>query len=260
VRERLAVSKRAAQKVDTGRFNVKKLDEGDVKEQYQVTIRNKFAALESLEDSGDINRAWDNISENIKSSAKASLGYCESKHRKPWFDEECSKLVDRRKQAKLMWLQDPSEANEDNLSDVRREASRRCRNKKWEHLKDKINELESNSKNKNIRDLYRGINEYKNGYQPRTKLLKDERGDLVAVPHKILNKWKNYFCELLNVHGAAGVRQTEIRTAEPFVPEPSASEVEVAIGKLERYKSPGVDQIPAELIQAGRGNTAFGDS
>jgi hypothetical protein len=37
----------------------------------------------------------------------------------------------------------------------------------------------------------------------------------------------------------------------PFVPEPSASEVEVAVGKLKRYKSPGVDQIPAELIQAG---------
>jgi hypothetical protein len=42
-----------------------------------------------------------------------------------------------------------------------------------------------------------------------------------------------------------------MQTAEPFVPEPSASEVEVAIGKLKRYKSPGVDQIPAEMIQAG---------
>jgi hypothetical protein len=69
VRERLAVSKRAAQKIDTERFNVKKLNEVDVKEQYQVTIRNKFVALENLEDCGDINRAWDNIRENIKISA-----------------------------------------------------------------------------------------------------------------------------------------------------------------------------------------------
>jgi hypothetical protein len=91
VRERLAVSKRAAQKIDIERYNVKKLDEGDVKEHYQVTIRNKFAALENFEDSGDVNRAWDNIRENIKISAEESLGYCESKHRKPWFDEECSK-------------------------------------------------------------------------------------------------------------------------------------------------------------------------
>jgi arginine utilization protein RocB len=73
VRERLAMSKQVAQKTDTERFNVKKLNDEDVKEQYQVTTRNKFAALEYLEDSGDINRAWDNIRENIKTSAQQSL-------------------------------------------------------------------------------------------------------------------------------------------------------------------------------------------
>jgi hypothetical protein len=77
VRERLAVSKRAARKVDTERFNVKKLNERDVKEQCQVTIRNKLAALENSEDSGDINGAWDNSRENIKCSAKESLDCCE---------------------------------------------------------------------------------------------------------------------------------------------------------------------------------------
>jgi hypothetical protein len=91
--------------------------------------------LENLEDSGDINRAWDNIRQNAKILAQESLGYCESKYRKPWFDEECSKLVDRRKQAKLQWLQDPSEADEDNLSDVRREADKHFRKKRREYLK-----------------------------------------------------------------------------------------------------------------------------
>jgi hypothetical protein len=167
VRERLAVSKRAAQKIDTETFILKKFNEGDVKEQYQVTVRNKSAAVENLENSEDINRAWDNITENIKISAQESLRYCESKHRIPCFDEECSKLFDLRKQAELQWLLDPNEANEGNLSDVKREASRHFRNKKWECLKEKINELDSNSKNKNIRDLYRGISEFKKGYQPR---------------------------------------------------------------------------------------------
>jgi hypothetical protein len=53
--------------------------------------------------------------------------------------------------------------------------------------------------------------------------------------------------------GAGGLRQTEIHTAEPFLPQPSASEDDVAVRKLKRYKSPGSDQIPAELIQAGGG-------
>jgi hypothetical protein len=61
----------------------------------------------------------------------------------------------------------------------------------------------------------------------------------------------NYFCQLLNVQRVEGIRQTEIRTAEPFVPEPSISEVKVAVGKLKRCKLPGSDQILAELIQGG---------
>jgi hypothetical protein len=99
------------------------------------------------------------------------------------------------------------------LRNVRREASRHFRNKKREYLKDKINELKLNSKNKNIRDLYRGITEFKKGYQPKTTLVKDERGDLLADPQKILTRRKNYFCQLLNVQGPGGIRQTEIHTA-----------------------------------------------
>jgi hypothetical protein len=66
-----------------------------------------------------------------------------------------------------------------------------------------------------------------------------------------LTRWKDYFCQLLNVQGPGGIRQTWINTAEPFVPEPSAAEFEVAIRKMKRYKAPGSDQIPAELFQAG---------
>jgi hypothetical protein len=76
--------------------------------------------------------------------------------------------------------------NEDNLSNVRREASRHFRNKKKEYVKDKINETELNSKNKNIRGLYRGITKFKKGYQCKTNLIKDERCDLLVDPQKIL--------------------------------------------------------------------------
>jgi hypothetical protein len=55
----------------------------------------------------------------------------------------------------------------------------------------------------------------------------------------------------LNVHNAGGVRQIEVYSTEPLISGPSHLEVEIAIAKLERYKSPSSDQIPAELIQAG---------
>jgi hypothetical protein len=71
-----------------------------VKKKYQVEISNRFAALESLDESSDINNASESIKENIKTSAKDNLGYQKLKHNKPWFDDECSKLIDQQKQAK----------------------------------------------------------------------------------------------------------------------------------------------------------------
>jgi hypothetical protein len=61
-------------------------------------------------------------------------------------------------------------------------------------------------------------------------------------------RWRNYFSQLLNVHGVNDVRQTDLHTAEPLVPEPSALDFKLAIEKLKSHKSPGIDQIPAELI------------
>jgi hypothetical protein len=55
----------------------------------------------------------------------------------------------------------------------------------------------------------------------------------------------------LNVHEIHEDRQTEKHTAESLVPDTSSFQVEIAIEKLKRYKSPGIDQILAELIQAG---------
>jgi len=81
--------------------------------------------------------------------------------------------------------------------------------------------------------------------------VKDEKGDLVADSNSIVARWRNYFSHLFNVNGVKDVRQAEIHTAESLVPEPSAAEVELAIDKLRSHKSPGIDQIPAELIKAG---------
>ena len=74
VRERLAVSKQAAQKLDGERFNLRKLKDLELKKQYQIEITNRFSASGNISDDGDINRAWENIKENIKTSAKESVG------------------------------------------------------------------------------------------------------------------------------------------------------------------------------------------
>ena len=153
--------------------------------------------------------------------------------------------MDQRKRAKIWWIQDPSQSNVDNLNKVRQEVSRHFRNKKKAYLRAKIEELETNSKIQNIRGLYKGISDFKKGYQPRCNIVTDEKGDLVADSHGIVARWRNYFSQLFNVYGFKDDGQAEIHTAEPLVPEPSASEFELAIDKLKSHKSPGIDQIPS---------------
>jgi hypothetical protein len=115
LRERISISKRARQKFHLEKNYLRNLV--DVEAEISNT---RFAALENLDENLDINSTW----ENIKNSARENLGYHRQKHYKPKLDGECSKLIDRQKQAKLQWLQNPSQINGDNLQNLRRENSR----------------------------------------------------------------------------------------------------------------------------------------
>jgi hypothetical protein len=95
LRERISVSKWTRQKSDLERFDLKKFNDIEVKEKYQVEISNRFTVLEGLDDSFDISNAWESIRKNIKTSTKYNLGYHRLKHNKQWFDYESSKLIDQ---------------------------------------------------------------------------------------------------------------------------------------------------------------------
>ena len=102
VRERLAVSKQAARNFDVEKFNLRKLSKPEFGKQYQIKISKTFAALENLNHGEDINRAGENIKGNTKTSAKESLGLYELKPHEPWFNEECSRLLDQRSRLKCI--------------------------------------------------------------------------------------------------------------------------------------------------------------
>ena len=74
---------------------------------------------------------------------------------------------------------------------------------------------------------------------------------MVTHSHSILARWRNIASQLCNVYGVSNVRQTDIHTAEPLVPGPSALDVEIAIENIKGHKLLGIDQILAELIKAG---------
>jgi hypothetical protein len=98
----------------------------------------------------------------------------------------------------------------------------------------------------------------KKGYQHRINIIKDKNSNLLADPQNVLNRWKNFFNQVLNVHAVHDVRQMDIHTAQSLITEPSLVKVEISIFKLESYKSQGTNQIPDKLIKAG-GETLYSE-
>jgi len=65
---------------------------------------------------------------------------------------------------------------------------------------------------------------------------------LITDSHSILARRRHHFFQQFNVHRVSDIRQTEIHTAEPLVPEPSTFEDKMAIEKLKRHKSPSIEK------------------
>jgi hypothetical protein len=84
------------------------------------------------------------------------------------------------------------------------------RNKKREYLKENTSGLETEVRRRISGTYVRDINKFEKGYQPRTNLVKDENGDLLAYSQNILNRLQNYFCQLLNVLSLNDLSQTEM--------------------------------------------------
>ena len=120
------------------------------------------------------------------------------------------------------------------------------RRKKRDYMKAKVNKLEENSKNKNNRQMCKGINEFKKGYQPRAYVIKKYNGTIVADTTSILSRWEQFISNLLNVNHSSSHEDSEVYTAEPDIPEPSLIEIELAIDMLNRHQDTEVDHIPSE--------------
>jgi hypothetical protein len=172
------------------------------------------------------------IKENSKTSVEESTGLYELKQYKPQINEKCLRFINHRKQAKMQCLKYPDQSTVDNPYNLRPEAHRHFRTKNKEYQKAKIDYLETNSEIKKITGLYKG---FKKGYQPRTNIVKAEKGDLVTDSPSVLGRWRNHFSQLLKVHEVSDVRQTEILTSEQLLPESSVCEFGMAIEKLKRH-------------------------
>lgn len=113
-------------------------------------------------------------------------------------------------------------------------------------------EMETNYNNKAARTFYQSITSIKRGEQTKTIICKDKEGNLIGEMDKILNRWTEYFTELLNVNENEETEIEEIDIGEQIqIESPELDEIRKVIGQMKNNKASGVDQVPAEMLKYG---------
>ena len=235
----------------TPRYDVARLKDDNIADLYAERIAQKLdnrAAEPNVSTDG----AWESCKLAIASAAEEVVGAITPTRRNHWFDQDCQKATDEKNAARQRMLALNSRGNREHYRALRRHEKHLHRRKKKEFEESGNAEIERLSQNRDVRMLYRRVNELRKGFMPRMYACRDREGNIVTEQRAVLSRWRNHFDELLN--GTSAVVDgsiDEIADNDLEVATPELSEVEDAIRALKNGKAAGRDTLPSELYKAG---------
>lgn len=234
------------------KWNVEKLVEDDnVQKLYKENCEEMNERLLDINENSNIEDIWHQFKTVVNNAAEKAVGVIKKKRNDEWYDNECRKAIAIRNEVREKLLNNATTELRVEYNEKRKIAKKLCRAKKRVASKLKIQDLEKNYKENRKRDFYKNIASERNGYQPRTNMCKDKENQIITEEEKIMCRWKQYFEELLNCEQIINQECEEVYSADPYIPDPSYTEVVTAIRKLKNNKAPGSDLMCAELIKYG---------
>ena len=228
------------------RFDVTKINE-----QYRVEVKNKFQSLlEKDSEDSTPEELWQSIKEVVSKTAHRTLPRCKKK-KKPWLTGEVFRLADQRRNVKSQGLKNKDQCSE--YSELSRRIQRQIRRDKTSFINMKCAAVERDCRTGNAKDMYKGIKDLTSKPVPRLNVLKDENGNILTEDIEIKSRWKQY-CEKLYASQEDEAEEADLTNIEDNnivdnEPDILISEVIHAMKKLKNGKSPGVDNIQAELLK-----------
>ena len=230
------------------RFGLEKLRDPDVTCTFQATIGGKFAPLIGLSDEDmDMNTMITIYNTAVTDAASEILGK-ERRRKKPWITKDVLDLCDERRDLK-------KQQNEAEGAKEHREANRRIqkavKKAKEDWIGAQCEEIET-CLNKNSKRAYQLVKDLASEKQGRSSTIQDKSRKCLTEEKEILSRWTEYCSELYNYESCGDnavldCSQPPDEDLQPILRE----EVEIAVASLKKGKSAGVDNIPAELVQAG---------
>jgi hypothetical protein len=255
VQEKLANIQKMA-KITRKKWGTDKLiKQPEVREEYESKLQMRLQDCDT-EGSEDVDRTWNAMERIIKGVANEVIGEKKIKRNEEWFDGECVKCITEKNKARERMIQREARTNYENYQEKRRQAYRICRRKKKEMIQKQVEELEKFNKPNERRKFHKAVDQQKRGFQPKLTGCKSKGGRKLGEEKEVLDRWTEYFEELLNA--GKGNEDPEIvrRDNGPGVDDgqcepPTYEEAGRNIQKLKNNKALGEVNITAELIKYG---------
>ena len=246
---RLRLTKTKKQGPTRIKFDLEKLKDPEISEAFQAMIGGKFAPLTAL-DQDNINMdTWiDTFNTAVTETASEILG----KHqpaKRPWVTADILDMCDKRRELKN------KKSGKDGAVEykaVQEEIKTKKRKAKNDWIEDKCRNIEENLEKNNSKKAYQLVKDLTSDKQGHTTTIQDKDGNSLTEHQDIMNRWTEYCSELYNHRAEGDPKVLNVPPATNTESHPILrEEVEAAVKALKKGKSPGVDNIPAELVQAG---------
>ena len=213
-------------------------DVDNIPVQYTVEVKNKFEQLMKVNEEEETpSELWEDMREAVKDTAKKYIPK-KKKRKQPWISQQTLDLADKRKEAKVA-------GDQDERRRLSKEVSKSVKEDKRIFIEGKCQMMESCKGDSKI--AFGIAKELTKKWAPRIDVVNDANGTTLTESEAIKKRWVEYSTKLFEAQDQQVYFQDESIEQEPL---PLRAEVEQAMGDIKKSKSPGIDEIPAELLQA----------
>jgi hypothetical protein len=193
---------------------------------------------------------------SVVSAAEEILGYQSKYNPREWFDRKCQEATEVKNKKYVEFIETAIRKRQEAYKEARRIVSKICRKKKWKFLNNQLLQMEEDFKSNNTKQVYKQEKCLKEGYKPRTALVRKNKREIISERNDILNVWKEYFQQLLKPNQNIDPDNSNIHRNRPVGEErdiepPTVEEVEEVMESTRPNKALGADGIPITLLRAG---------
>ena len=232
------------------RLDVKVLKTPEKAAEFRLELRNKFEVLSEAE---DIEQHWNQYQEIYKKTGEKILGF-KSRQKKEWITEDTWKSIEKRKGIKAAINQAKSrrikERKQEEYRCMDKEVKYKTRNDKRQYVDQMASQAEEAAGRDHLGTLYLITKKLTRKSECSRSQIRNKEGEVITEEHKVLERWKQHFEEVLNIEGETTEIQCRGTIALDIgVEPPSLEEVMKAIKKMSSGKAPGIDNIHAEMLK-----------